>query len=275
VKGDARGVVVTHAVLLLGSLVMLFPVLWMVSTSFKPPTEVLTWPPTLLPISPTLANYGTVFDTIPIVRFFLNSVLISVVSTLCVVATSLVAGYVFAKFRFPGRDILFFLILITAIVPFESYMTPLYLQMVQTKWINSYAGIIAPYAIMSFGVLLMRQHMRSAIPDELIDAARIDGASEWRIFREIVIALSLPAAGAIGIFAFIQAWAAFLWPLLVANQRDLFNLELGLNAFQFRYSVDYGPLMAGSVLSVLPMIVTFLLLRRQIIDSAASTGLRG
>jgi multiple sugar transport system permease protein len=275
VKGDARGVVVTHAVLLLGSLVMLFPVLWMVSTSFKPPTEVLTWPPTLLPISPTLANYGTVFDTIPIVRFFLNSVLISVVSTLCVVATSLVAGYVFAKFRFPGRDILFFLILITAIVPFESYMTPLYLQMVQTKWINTYAGIIAPYAIMSFGVLLMRQHMRSAIPDELIDAARIDGASEWRIFREIVVALSLPAAGAIGIFAFIQAWAAFLWPLLIANQRDLFNLELGLNAFQFRYSVDYGPLMAGSVLSVLPMVVAFLLLRRQIIESAASTGLRG
>ena len=270
-----RSTALTHLVLVVGSVVMIFPVLWMVSTSFKPPTEVLLWPPTLLPQAPTLANYATVFDTIPIVRFFLNSVLISVVSTACVVATSLVAGYVFAKFAFPGRDILFFLILITAIVPFESYMTPLYLQMAQIKWINTYPGMIAPYAVMSFGVLLMRQHMRSAIPDELIDAARIDGASEWRIFAEIVVALSLPAAGALGIFAFIQAWAAFLWPLLVANQRDLFNLELGLNAFQFRYSVDYGPLMAGSVLSVLPMVVAFLLLRRQIIDSAASTGLRG
>ena len=274
-SGSARSAALTHAVLALGSLVMIFPVLWMVSTSFKPPTEVLIWPPTLLPTSPTLQNYGTVFDTIPIVRFFFNSVFISTVSTALVVLTSLVAGYVFAKFRFPGRDILFFLILITAIVPFESYMTPLYLQMVQIKWINTYQGMIAPYAIMSFGVLLMRQHMRSAIPDELIDAARIDGASEWRIFRDIVVALSLPAAGALGIFAFIQAWAAFLWPLLVANQRDLFNLELGLNAFQFRYSVDYGPLMAGSVLSVLPMVLVFVLLRRQIIDSAASTGLRG
>jgi multiple sugar transport system permease protein len=270
-----RSTALTHLVLVVGSVVMIFPVLWMVSTSFKPPTEVLLWPPTLLPQAPTLANYATVFDTIPIVRFFLNSVLISVVSTACVVATSLVAGYVFAKFAFPGRDILFFLILITAIVPFESYMTPLYLQMAQIKWINTYPGMIAPYAVMSFGVLLMRQHMRSAIPDELIDAARIDGASEWRIFAEIVVALSLPAAGALGIFAFIQAWAAFLWPLLVANQRDLFNLELGLNAFQFRFSVDYGPLMAGSVLSVLPMVIAFLLLRRQIIESAAISGLKG
>jgi multiple sugar transport system permease protein len=275
VSGSARGAALTHAVLALGSLVMIFPVLWMVSTSFKPPTEVLTWPPTLLPNSPTLQNYGTVFDTIPIVRFFFNSVLISVVSTALVVVTSLVAGYIFAKFSFPGRDVLFFLILITAIVPFESYMTPLYLQMVQIKWINTYPGMIAPYVLMSFGVLLMRQHMRSAIPDELIDAARIDGASEWRIFANIVVALSLPAAGALAIFAFIQAWAAFLWPLLVANQRDLFNLELGLNAFQFRYSVDYGPLMAGSVMSVLPMAVVFLLLRRQIIDSAAISGLKG
>ena len=270
-----RSTALTHLVLVVGSVVMIFPVLWMVSTSFKPPTEVLLWPPTLLPQAPTLANYATVFDTIPIVRFFLNSVLISVVSTACVVATSLVAGYVFAKFAFPGRDILFFLILITAIVPFESYMTPLYLQMAQIKWINTYPGMIAPYAVMSFGVLLMRQHMRSAIPDELIDAARIDGASEWRIFAEIVVALSWPAAGALGIFAFIQAWAAFLWPLLVANQRDLFNLELGLNAFQFRFSVDYGPLMAGSVLSVLPMLIAFLLLRRQIIESAAISGLKG
>lgn len=270
-----RSTALTHLVLVVGSVVMIFPVLWMVSTSFKPPTEVLLWPPTLLPQAPTLANYATVFDTIPIVRFFLNSVLISVVSTACVVATSLVAGYVFAKFAFPGRDILFFLILITAIVPFESYMTPLYLQMAQIKWINTYPGMIAPYAVMSFGVLLMRQHMRSAIPDELIDAARIDGASEWRIFAEIVVALSWPAAGALGIFAFIQAWAAFLWPLLVANQRDLFNLELGLNAFQFRFSVDYGPLMAGSVLSVLPMVIAFLLLRRQIIESAAISGLKG
>jgi multiple sugar transport system permease protein len=270
-----RSTVLSHLILVLGSVLMVFPVLWMVSTSFKPPTEVLLWPPTLVPQAPTLTNYGTVFDTIPIARFFLNSVLISTVSTVCVVATSMVAGYVFAKFAFPGRDILFFLILITAIVPFESYMTPLYLQLVQIKWINTYPGIIAPYAVMSFGVLLMRQHMRSAIPDELIDAARIDGASEWRIFAEIVMALSVPAAGALGIFAFIQAWAAFLWPLLVANQRDLFNLELGLNAFQFRFSVDYGPLMAGSVLSVLPMVIAFLLLRRQIIDSAAMSGLKG
>jgi multiple sugar transport system permease protein len=264
-----------HAILMLGAVLMVLPMVWMLATSFKTPAEIAEWPPHLLPRAPTLANYSGLFQAAPFARFIANSLGISLVATLSVALTSILAGAAFAKYRFPGRRALFALIIATAIVPFESYMIPLYLQLNAIKWINTYQGMIAPYAIMSFGVLLMRQHMRSAIPDELIDAARIDGASEWRIFRDIVVALSLPAAGALGIFAFIQAWAAFLWPLLVANQRDLFNLELGLNAFQFRYSVDYGPLMAGSVLSVLPMVLVFVLLRRQIIDSAASTGLRG
>lgn len=264
-----------HAALIIGSLVMVIPFLWMLSTSFKPPTEVLVWPPRLLPQAPTWTNYITVFKAVPLARFFLNSLIISSVSTLAVLATSLVAGYVFAKFHFPVRDLLFLLILVTAIVPFESYMVPFYLQMVQAKWLNTYQGMIAPYVLMSFGIFLMRQHIGSAIPDELIDAARIDGASEWGIFFRIVVPLSTSAIGALGIFAFIQAWAAFIWPLLIANQKTMFNMELGLTTFQFRFSVEYGPLMAGSVLNVLPMIMAFILLRRQIIESVALTGLRG
>jgi len=271
-----RAMAVTkHAALIFGSLVMVIPFLWMLSTSFKPPAEVLVWPPRLLPQSPTSVNYIKVFEAVPLARFFLNSLIISSVSTLAVLATSLVAGYVFAKFHFPVRDLLFLLILATAIVPFESYMVPFYLQMVQAKWLNTYQGMVAPYVLMSFGIFLMRQHIGSAIPDELIDAARIDGASEWGIFRRIVVPLSTSAIGALGIFAFIQAWAAFIWPLLIANQKNMFNMELGLTAFQFRFSVEYGPLMAGSVLNVLPMIVAFILLRRQIIESVALTGLRG
>ncbi len=262
-------------ILILGSIIMIIPFIWMLSTSLKPPTEVLVWPPQLIPPHPTWANYTKVFAQIPLLRYFFNSVLISTVSTATVLITSLVAGYVFAKFKFPGGNLLFLLILATAIVPFESYMVPFYIQIVDLHWVNTYQGIIAPYMLMSFGIFLMRQHIGSAVPDELIDAGRIDGASEWAIFRRVVLPLSTSALGALGIFAFIQAWAAFLWPLLVAQQADMFNMELGLTAFQFKFSVDYGPLMAGSVLNVLPMIVVFIVLRRQIIESIALSGLRG
>jgi multiple sugar transport system permease protein len=271
---NSKGVA-THLILILASVVMLIPFVWMVSTSFKPPTEVLIWPPQLIPKNPTVMNYFKVFSTSLIVRYFFNSLVISVVSTLMVIGTSLVAGYVFAKFRFPGRNLLFLLIVATAIVPFESYMVPFYLQMIDLKWINTYQGIIAPYAIMSFGIFLMRQHISSAIPDEFIDAARIDGASEWNIFRLVIVPMSTSALGALGTFAFIQAWGSFIWPLLIASNEKMFNMELGLAAFQFKFSVDYGPLMAGSVLNIVPVIIAFIFLRRQIIENIALSGLKG
>ena len=249
--------------------------LWMLSTSFKPPTEVSLWPPHLVPQAPTLANYTGIFEVAPFGRFFLNSAGISLAATLSVIVTSLVAGAVFAKYRFPGRTLLFMLILTTAIVPFESYMIPLYIQLIPIKWINTYQGILLPYLIMSFGVFLLRQHISSAIPSDLLEAARMDGASEWWILVRVIAPLSASALGALGIFAFIQAWAAFIWPLLIANNQLLFNMEVGLTAFQFRFSTDYGKLMAGSVLSVLPMLVVFVILRRRIIESVALTGLKG
>jgi multiple sugar transport system permease protein len=264
-----------HTFLIIGSIIMLIPFVWMISTSFKPPEETVTWPPTLIPENPTWANYTKVFTTIPILRYLFNSFIIASISTIFVLLTSLIAGYVFAKFRFPGRNFFFMLILATAIVPLESYIVPFYMQMIDLEWVNTYQGIIAPYAIMSFGIFLMRQHISSAIPDEYIDAARIDGASEWGIFGRIIAPLSTSAMGALGIFAFIQAWGAFLWPLLMANDQKIFNMELGLTAFQFKFSVDYGPLMAGSVLNILPMIIAFIFLRRQIIDSIAMSGLKG
>ncbi|HMC36738.1 MAG TPA: carbohydrate ABC transporter permease, partial [Actinomycetota bacterium] len=249
--------------------------LWMLSTSFKPPTEVSLWPPHLLPQAPTLTNYTGIFEVAPFGRFFLNSAGLSLAATLSVMITSLVAGAVFAKYLFPGRTLLFMLILTTAIVPFESYMIPLYIQLIPIKWINTYQGILLPYLIMSFGVFLLRQHISSAIPSDLLEAARMDGASEWWILVRVIAPLSASALGALGIFAFIQAWAAFIWPLLIANNQLLFNMEVGLTAFQFRFSTDYGKLMAGSVLSVVPMLVVFVILRRRIIESVALTGLKG
>lgn len=267
--------VLVHGILMLGAIFMILPMLWMLSTSFKPPTEIAVWPPELLPRAPTLANYTGIFEVAPFGRFFVNSAGLSIVATLSVAVTSLVAGAVFAKYRFPGRTLLFVLIIATAIVPFESYMIPLYLQLVAIEWINTYQGIILPYLFMSFGIFLLRQHIGSAIPTEFLEAARVDGASEWWILVRVIAPLAAPALGAIGIFAFIQTWAAFIWPLLVANDPLLFNMEVGLTAFQFRFSSDYGKLMAGSVISVLPMLAIFLILRRRIIESVALTGLKG
>lgn len=264
-----------HAVLLLGGIFMVLPMLWMLATSFKPAPEIAIWPPILLPQAPTLANYSGVFETAPFGRFFANSVGMSLVATLSVAVTSLLAGTVFAKYRFPARTALFGLIIATAIVPFESYMIPLYLQLNAIGWINTYQGIVLPTLFMSFGIFLMRQHVASAIPTDYLEAARIDGASEWWILIRVIAPLSVSAFSAIGIFAFIQAWAAFIWPLLIANDQLLFNMEVGLTAFQFKFSTDFGKLMAGSVISTLPMLIVFLILRRRIIESVALTGIKG
>jgi len=264
-----------HAILLLGAIFMVLPMLWMLATSFKPAPEIAVWPPVWLPQAPTLENYSGVFETAPFGRFFINSVGMSLVATLSVMVTSLLAGAVFAKYRFPGRTALFGLIIATAIVPFESYMIPLYLQLNAIGWINTYQGIVLPTLFMSFGIFLMRQHVASAIPTDYLEAARIDGASEWWILIRVIAPLSVSAFSAIGIFAFIQAWAAFIWPLLIANDQLLFNMEVGLTAFQFKFSTDFGKLMAGSVISTLPMLIVFLILRRRIIESVALTGIKG
>ena len=266
---------ITHLVLMAGCAVMLFPYLWMVGTSFKPADEILLWPPRVLPVRWSWANYPAVMEAAPFVRYFLNSVIVAVGSTVVVIATSLLAGFIFGKYRFPGKKFLFLVILASAMFPFETYMIPLYLTMKSFGWINTYQGIAAPYLIMSFGIFLMRQHIAHGIPDELLDAARVDGASELRIFLRIIVPLCSSAVGAIGILAFIQAWSAFIWPLLMATNKNMFLMELGLSTFQFRFTVDYHLLSAAAVLNTLPMLIVFIILRRRIMESVALTGLKG
>ena len=264
-----------HAVLMAGALLMIGPMIWMLVTSFKPPAEIALWPPVFWPQHPTFANFTDAFRAAPFGRFFANSFAYSVVCTLSVLTTSLVAGSVFGKYRFPLRGFLFGLVLATAIVPFESYMIPLYLQLVQVDWINTVQGIVLPYLFMAFGIFLMRQHTSSAIPNELMEAGRVDGAGEWWLLRHVIAPLSGNALAAVAILAFNQAWAMLIWPLLVANDQSLFNMELGLTTFQFAFSNDTGKLMAGSVVSVVPMLIVFLLMRRRIIENMALTGLKG
>jgi len=258
------GRIITWTILILLSVIMVLPFLWMISTSFKPPTEVIAWPPNMIPSNPTLENYGKLRTAAPFVRFFANSIIMSTISTIGIVLTSTLAGYIFSKYRFPGRNLLFGIILLTAMVPLEVYILPLFMTMVDLKWLNTYQGMVAPYVIMSFGIFFMRQNIGHGIPDELLEAARMDGASDWRVFSTMVLPLSKSAIGALAILAFQQAWAAFIWPLLVTRKVEMYNMELGLGFFQNAFTVDFGPISAASVFAFMPVLLVYFIFRKQI-----------
>jgi multiple sugar transport system permease protein len=263
------------AALIAGGLIMIFPLFWLFSTSFRPAPELLIVPPQLLPVKWTLANYMTVFQKAPMLQYFWNSLVFATSSTLFIILTSTAAGYIFGKFRFPGNGALFALILATAIVPFEVYMVPLFLQMNSLKLVNTGIGLILPFLILSYGIFFMRQNTITSVPDELLDAARIDGMSEWGIMFRLVPRLLAPAISALAILAFIQAWTAFIWPLLILNEPKNFPMELGLSQFANKLSVNFGVTSAGAVIAMLPSLLVFLLLRRRIVDGITLTGLKG
>jgi ABC-type glycerol-3-phosphate transport system permease component len=255
------------------SFLMVAPLLWVFLTSFKRSTEIVTETPRLLPLVWTLENYLKLPKVAPFVRFFLNSILVSGVSTFLVAFGSAACGYVFAKYRFRGRDFLFFLIISTILIPLQTYIVPLYLLTWKLGWINTYQGLIFPLIIMSSGIFFLRQNIMS-IPDELIDAARVDGASEWRVFLSVVLPLSISPIAAISIVNWVYTWSLFIWPLIVANSTDKFTMELGLMYFQREYAVDYGGIMAACVITLLPVLVVFLAFRTRIIEGVAFTGMK-
>lgn len=262
-----------HLFLGFTSFLMVTPFVWVLLTSFKRSGEIVTETPRLLPTVWTLENYLKLPQVAPFVRFFLNSILVSGVSTLCIALGSAACGYVFAKYRFRGRDVLFALVISTILIPLQTYIVPLYLLTWKLGWINSYQGLIFPLIIMSSGIFFLRQNILS-IPDELIDAARVDGASEWKVFRSIILPLSLSPLAAISIVNWVYTWSLFIWPLIVANSQDLFTMELGLMYFQREYAVDYGGIMAACVITLLPVLAVFLAFRTRIIEGVAFTGMK-
>jgi len=255
------------------SFMMVAPFLWVFLTSFKRSAEIVTETPHLLPLVWTLENYLKLPKVAPFIRFFLNSILVSGVSTFFIAFGSAACGYVFAKYRFRGRDFLFFLIISTILIPLQTYIVPLYLLTWKLGWINTYQGLIFPLIIMSSGIFFLRQNIMS-IPDELIDAARVDGASEWRVFLSVILPLSLSPIAAISIVNWVYTWSLFIWPLIVANSTEKFTMELGLMYFQREYAVDYGGIMAACVITLLPVLVVFLIFRTRIIEGVAFTGMK-
>ena len=256
------------------SVLMLLPLVFLVANAFKTPAEMLAWPPTIVPGEPTLDNFKAVLSETPLLRWIGNSIAFAVMSTIAIVATSAIAGYVFGKFRFATMNVLFALFLATAIVPFEVYMIPLYFQAKSLGILNSVWGLLLGYLVMSFGIFLIRQNVIHSIPDELLEAARIDGAGEFWIFFRIVLPLLRGALGALTVLAFFQAWTAFAWPMIVTTTRSSYTIEVGLALFQTGFTVDLGRLSAASATVLIPSILLFVILRRNFVQGVASTGLK-
>ncbi len=216
-----------YAALIAGGLLMIIPFWWMLVTSIKPPGSVLTVPPELFPRQPTLESYQRVFDTVPIGRMFFNSLVVTVVSVACQIATSAMAAYAFARMQWRGRNVVFLLYVATLMVPSQVTITPLFILMQRLGWVDTYPGLIAPSIVSAFGVFLLRQAMLS-VPREYEEAAVLDGANHWTIFRHVVLPMIGPALATLGVFATMSTWNSFLWPLFVTRDERLMTLPVGL-----------------------------------------------
>ena len=272
-KSNTINRIALYIFLLICSILIVFPLLWMLSVALKTDAEAIMYPPRVLPTRLYFDHFKTILKDAVFMRFFLNSFIVAGIATVLSTTSSALAGFIFAKFRFVGRQFLFYALLVTIMIPFQTYMVPLYLLAMKFKVLNSYVGLIFPFIVSSFGIFFMRQNMQS-IPDSLLDAAKIDGASNIKLFRLIAIPLSISSMSVLAIFQFLTTWSEFIWPLLITNRKKLYVLELGLSLFQNEYYVNYGLLMAGATLSIIPVFLVYLVLRRYILEGIHLTGLK-
>ncbi len=268
-----RDAVVIYTLVLAAVAIGLLPYFWMVSSSLKTMANMFSVPIQWIPDPVNWQSYVIAWHAQDFTRYFLNSGVVAVAITLGNLVFASLAGYSLAKFRYFGRGLLFILILSTMMLPLEVTMVPLFLIIKQLDWANSYQGLIVPFLVDGFGVFLMRQYMLG-IPKDLIDSARIDGASELRIFWQIVLPLCKPALVALGVFTFREAWDMYIWPLIIVSRDSLRTLPLAISLFMSSYGTAWDQLMAIAVLGTLPMIVLFFVLQRAFIQGIAVTGLK-
>lgn len=255
------------------SVVFIIPFIWMLTTSFRTQGDLAANPLTLWPEAITLENYHNVWERIPFGRQFINTTLFAGTVTIVSVVLDSMAGYAFARFDFPGKNALFVLVLITLMVPVQVTFIPLFSLLVDFGWVNTLHGLIIPRVADAFGIFFLRQFF-VGLPKDLEDAARIDGASEPRIFFRIMLPLAGPAVLTIAMFNLLANWNDLLWPLMVTTSPDMQTLPAGLALFRGQHVTDYGLLMAGSVLALLPMIVAFFFVQRRFIEGIATSGLK-
>ena len=257
--------------LVAGAGIMFFPVYWMFATAVRPKDEVFSGAAGLIPSSFVWQNFTDAIGRVPFLSWTANSLIITVFAVVITVTINLLCGYAFAKFRFAGRDILFLAVLSALMIPFQVIIVPLFLVVSELGLLSDYWGVILPRAAEAFGIFMVRQFMVS-IPDELLEAARIDGASELKIFFKIVVPLSKPIIAVLVIFTFMWRWNDFLWPLIVLTRNDNFTLQLALNSFQGEMTTEWSNLLAMTVLTLAPIALVFMFLQKYIATGIASTG---
>jgi ABC-type glycerol-3-phosphate transport system permease component len=260
-----RGLI--YLILIVGSVMMLVPFYWSVCTSLKLEQNVFASPPQWWPDPLTFAHYAEILFSkkFSFMTYLGNSVFVACMITVCHVFFDTLAAYAFAKLKFPGRDKIFFLLLLALMVPFQVNLIPMYRIMAWFGWLDSYKALIIPNMTSIFGIFLMRQFLMS-IPDEILHSARIDGCSEIQVFTRIILPLALPGVATLVIFTFMNAWNDFLWPRMVINSDKLFTLPLGLAQLQLRNTSNTTQIMASTVLTALPIILVFLFMQRQFIE---------
>ncbi len=286
------GMIVVNAILLFGIFLTAAPYFYMIVSTFKPNTEIWSWPLTFYPkslVDPTLypgkvtnvlglnlylENYRYLFAELPYVRWMINSLVLATGRSVLAIFLSSLAGFAFAKYDFRFKHVGFLLVLVSIMLPLEVLLVPLFIEMAALKWLNTYWAIIVPFAVVPFYIFLMRQFMIQ-VPNELMDAARIDGCTEFGIFWRVVAPVSKPAFGVLAILAFNAAWNDYLWPLIVLQDKMLYTVNLGIAVLYGPYQTPFGSILAGSFLGTLPIVAVFLLMQRQFIAGLTAGALKG
>lgn len=261
----------TYVLLIAMTLVTVFPFLWMIGTALKTQQEVFVYPPTLWPADPQWGNFAQVLEQVPFLRFYLNSVIVTLVITVAQVITSALAGYAFARIDFPYKNVVFVLFLATLIIPNQVTMLPLFLIVSRLGWIDTYQALTVPFLANAFAVFFLRQFFLT-VPRDLEEAATIDGASRLRVLFSIVLPLARPALATIALFIFLGEWDNYLWPLIVTNSETMRTLPIGLRFFVEESGSHLHLMMAGAVMAVAPILLLFFLAQRQFIEGIAMTG---
>ena len=274
IKSGIRGIL-THIVLIPAALIFLLPFLWMLSTSLKPDAQLYAYPPVWIPNPLQWSNYPRTVTFVPFFLYLRNTLIISLSSMVGVVFSSALAAYSLARIRWPGRHILFLLTIATLMLPFQVTLVPVFLVFKQLGWVGDFRPLILPQFFgYAYYIFLMRQFFMT-IPQELSEAAYIDGANEWRIFWSVILPLAKPALATVAVFQFIRSWTDYLNPLIYLNDQNLYTLQLGLQQYSSQYGREWGLLMAAAVLITLPPIIIFFLTQRTFVQGVTLTGIKG
>ncbi|NHM33622.1 carbohydrate ABC transporter permease [Neobacillus terrae] len=262
-----------YLVLVLGAVIMIIPFVWMISTSLKTTGATMVLPPKLIPDELNFDNYKNVTEAFPVYRFLWNSFFVAIISTLGQILLCSMAAYAFSRLEFKGRDLIFLVYLATLMVPSQVTMTPQFILMKYLGWLDTYQGLILPGMFNAFGTFLLRQFFLG-IPKELEEAAFMDGASHFRVFAQIIVPLAKPALATLAVFSFMQSWNNYLWPLIVVSNPKMMTLPLGLSLLQGRWETNWNLMMAGVVISVIPVLAVYLFAQRYFIQGITLSGMK-